>query len=412
MCCLASGIIFGYAALKPILIAEGVYRELCPSTVIASSDLKPPGIREANDIPCAEQDMRLNLFFVTAAIVGNTSTLFAGATLDRFGRHICYLISSLLLAVGCVLMASSFTFPRFDGYFAGNLFLALGGTFLFVASFQLANAIPKHSGMIVALVTGAFDASAAVFLFYRMAYDASDGAFSPSFFFFGYLIIPALIFVAEFTFMPRGTYHTTPELEQKIERAKDSALDIHDSDTDISSDGELRRVRSLRAERRFAKLGQLEDLVGDFQERQERADREEKQQAISGVWGALYDVPAHQQMLTPWFIFLLLLTVSQMLRMNYFIATIRAQYRYMLRSDDEAQAINHLFDVALPVAGVVSTPFIGLLLNNLSVVMTLSILTIFIIIIGILNCLPYLWAGYMTVIAFVFFRPLYYSAVS
>lgn len=28
-CWFASGIVFGFAALKPVLVAEGVYRELC-----------------------------------------------------------------------------------------------------------------------------------------------------------------------------------------------------------------------------------------------------------------------------------------------------------------------------------------------------------------------------------------------
>jgi len=98
--------------------------------------------------------------------------------------------------------------------------------------------------------------------------------------------------------------------------------------------------------------------------------------------------------------------------MNYFIATLRAQYRYMLDSEDQAERINHFFDAALPIGGVVTTPFIGALLNNLSVASNLAILTVFIAVIGVLNCLPYLWAGYATVVCFVIFRPLYYSAMS
>lgn len=56
-------------------------------------------------------------------------------------------------------MATAFQTPDFDGYIAGNIFLSLGGTFIFVPAFQVANAFPKYSGTIVALVTGAFDAS-------------------------------------------------------------------------------------------------------------------------------------------------------------------------------------------------------------------------------------------------------------
>ena len=46
-CWLASGIVFGFAALKPVLISEGVYRELC--TV---------GELQANVKVCYEQDLR------------------------------------------------------------------------------------------------------------------------------------------------------------------------------------------------------------------------------------------------------------------------------------------------------------------------------------------------------------------
>lgn len=397
-----------------MLIAEGVYRELCASGAGDGEDFSaaPRLFDDESEIPCPEQDMRLNLFFIVGSITTNVSSLFAGAMLDRYGRRVCYLASSIFLAAGCILMGYAFAIPEFDGYLVGNFFLGLGGTFVFVPSFQLANAFPRHSGLVVAMVTGAFDASAAVFLFYRMAWDASGATFTPSQFFFGYLVVPVVIFLAEWTFMPREAYHSAPQLEEKIAKAQNPMRDVHISDDEISSDGELRRVRSNRALRRQARLDQIEDLLGDAEEREERAEQEEKRLVVSGVWGVLHGLPAHRQMLTPWFILIVLLTVLQMLRMNYFIATIRSQYRFMLDSEDYAEDINHFFDAALPIGGVVATPFIGVLLNNLSVATALAVLTVFIIIIGVLNCLPFLWAGYATVVAFVLFRPLYYSAMS
>lgn len=308
-------------------------------------------------------------------------------------------------------MGYAFAIPEFDGYLVGNIFLALGGTFLFVPSFQLANAFPKHSGLVVAVITGAFDASAAVFLFYRWAWEATSHRFEPSQFFFAYIGVAVIMLIGEFALMPKGEYHTTPELEHKIEKAQDLTRDMHDSDQDLS-DNELERVRSYRADNRQAKLDLLEELVGDADLREERAHIEEERHVVSGVWGVLHGLPAHKQMLTPWFILILLLTVLQMLRMNYFIATIRAQYRYMLDSEELAVAINDFFDIALPVGGIAATPFIGMLLNNMSVATVLAVLTGYIALIGVLNCLPFVWAGYATVISFVLFRPLYYSAVS
>ncbi|KAI1491936.1 amino acid transporter [Biscogniauxia mediterranea] len=405
LCCLAAGMVYGFASLKPVLIAEGVYGELCGS----EDHVVIHGKRK---IPCPEQDMRLNLFFVSASIVTNTSSLLAGYCLDRYGRRACYTASAFFLAIGSILLSYAFAIPKFDGYVAGNVMLALGGTFLFVPSFQLANAFPKYSGIIVAVITGAFDASAAVLLFYRLAYEATNGAFSPSRFFFAYLIVPLVLLIGEWTLMPRDAYHSTPMLEEKIERAQDPISDIHNSDCDIECPSELRQVRSDRAKRRQAKLEQIEELMGDAGEREERAQKEEERQVASGIWGVLHGLPAHKQMMTAWFVLILLLTVLQMLRMNYFIATVRSQYRYLLQSEEAAEAINNFFDIALPVGGIAATPFIGLLLDNLSVAATLATLTVYIAVIGVLNCLPYLWAGYATVVSFVFFRPLYYSAVS
>lgn len=224
--------------------------------------------------------------------------------------------------------------------------------------------------------------------------------------------MPALIAVAEFAYMPRLSYHTITELERKIDKAQDDSRDTHESDQDICDTEELARVHSARADRRMAKLGQIENITGDAEHRDERRRINKERQTTSAVWGVLHGVPPRKQMLSPWFTLILLLTALQMLRMNYFIATIRAQYRYMLGSESLSAAVNHFFDVALPVGGVASTPLIGMLLNNLSIPAIFASLNILILAIGILNCLSHLWAGYATVVLFVIFRPLYYSAVS
>ncbi|KAE8441069.1 hypothetical protein EG329_005898 [Mollisiaceae sp. DMI_Dod_QoI] len=400
-CWLASGIVFGFAAIKPVLISEGVYRELC-----TDEELR-------HDVEvCLEQDIRLNFFFTLASITTNVSALPVGAILDRYGPRVCGVLGSIFLAIGSVTMSYAFAIPAFDGYTIGNFFLALGGTFIFVPSFQMANAFPKYSGTIVALITGSFDASAAVFLFYRMAYEATGHGFTPDKFFFLYTIVPIAIFLCQITLLPAQMYDTVPQLEKKIEKARDPARDIHSSDDEISSDNEVDRIRYERSYRRKNKIQKLDKLLGDEGERQERAGREEERLVNSAVWGVLHGQPAHKQMLSPWFILMTLLTVLQMLRMNYFIATIRSQYEYMLDSEYLAVSINRFFDVALPVGGVICTPFIGIFLDNLSVPMALAVIVTLTTVIGVLNSLPFLWAAYMTVCLFVLLRPLYYSAMS
>ncbi|KAJ5299211.1 hypothetical protein N7476_010768 [Penicillium atrosanguineum] len=400
-CWVASGIVFGFAALKPVLVEEGVYHEKC-----SKSEL-----REGIEL-CVKQDLGLNFFFTVASITANVSALPVGTILDRYGSRLCGLIGCLLLAIGSVLMILSFHLPGFQGFIAGNFFLALAGTFIFVPSFQIANAFPRHAGKIVALVTGAFDASAAVFLFYRYAYEGSGRTFTPDKFFMGYLAVPVILLLALVTFMPKRDYQTTFQLESKIEQAEDPTQDVHSSDDEIENARELIRVRSKRADLRKKKIHQLNEILGDADVRQQRADREEDRQQKSQVWGVLHGLPAHKQMATPWFILITLLTVLQMVRMNYFIATIRSQYEYMLGSEELADRINEFFNVALPVGGVLFTPFIGYLLDRLSVPAMLGLIVAFTTIIGVLNSIPALWAGYMTVFLFVLLRPLYYSAMS
>ncbi|KAI6842351.1 MFS general substrate transporter [Hortaea werneckii] len=399
-CWLASGIVFGFAALKPVLISEGVYRELCT-----------PEELEADVEVCYAQDLRMNFFFAVASTTCNVSALPVGTILDRYGPRVCAVIGSFCLAVGSILMGYAFKIPEFDGYIMGNIFLALGGTFVFLPSFSIANAFPMYAGTIVATVTGAFDASAAVFLFYRIIYEATEGRFTPEKFFFAYLVVPAIILVAQVTLMTPDGYKSVPQLEAKYERAEDATRDVHDSDDELS-DNEVRKLRAQRREHRESKLAELDKLLGDADFREAREHKEEERHVASGVWGALHGKSAGEQMVSPWFILMTLLTVLQMLRMNFFIATIRTQYEVMLGSEKLSKNINSFFDIALPVGGVAATPFIGMLLDNASTGNMLAVLVALVTLVGFFGSLPFYWAGFVNVIFFVLLRPLYYSAMS
>lgn len=401
-CVLASGIVFGFAALKPILISQGVYHEYCNQE--NTSNLP-------NQSPCPEQDLRLNFLFIVASITTNVSSLFAGYILDTYHRRICTTLAGAFLIIGSLFFTSNRYMRQIDGYLLSNFFLSLGGTFLFLPSFQLSNAFPKHSGIVVALVTCAFDASSAVFLIYQLIWKQTDGSFTPEKFFTIYLLVPVSIILAEWTIMPKQRYHTMPELEKKLEKAHDSTRDIHISDDDVPDDLSLSRIRSHRAERRQAKIEQIEKLTGDAEERHERMEQMTSQHVHDEAWGVLHGLSVREQMKTPWFMLLLLITAFQMLRMNYFIATISSQYSYMLSLHD-ADRITAFFNAALPIGGIAATPVIAVILNTLSVAGLLVLLTVYVTAIGVLNCVSAPWAGFATVLFFVTFRPFYYSAIS
>lgn len=399
-CLFAAGIVFGYAALKPVLKQGGAYADICRD----------------GDLPvdtCVE--IRLNLMFTVAAVGTNVAALPVGAILDNFGPRACGVIGSVFLAMGSVLMANAKTLP-FDALLPGYFFLALGGPFTYISSFQLSNAFPKHSGLILALLTGAFDASSALFLIYRLLFNASGGSFDLRKFFMIYLIVPAIILVFQLTVMPRQSYktvgelmHQADEVDAENEAMGDSVVSLDDQVDEHTS--LLRQERREERHRREAIMSDIESLLGSSKgDRQ--VQEQERVHVASGVWGVMHDKTVLEQIKSPWFILICLFTIVQMTRINFFVATIRPQYEAIFHDKEKAIMINTFFDVALPVGGLVSIPFIGVALDHISTVLVLCVLVSTGTLIGLLGILPYMWAAYANIILFVLYRPFYYTAVS
>ncbi|CAG8982643.1 hypothetical protein HYALB_00006038 [Hymenoscyphus albidus] len=391
-CLFAAGIVFGYAAIKPVLIREHVYRDLCTEEELDK------GVRT-----CYDQEIHLNLMFTVAAVGTNVAALPVGAILDTLGPRVCGIIGSFLLSIGALLFAFAWELP-FDGFIPGYLFLALGGPFVFISSFQLSNTFPKHSGLILALLTGAFDSSSAVFLVYRMIYQWTEETFTPKRFFLIYLIVPALILVVQAFYMPKSSYKTVGELVKQVE-------DVNTNGYDDQLDEHTALLREENRGNRHSVVSEITDLLGS-KTGGKHLKQEERKNAISGVWGALHGKTVTQQILSPWFILVALFTVIQMTRINFFVATIRPQYEYLLSSYEKAVEINTFFDVALPLGGILSIPFIGMILDNTSTLFVLSALVTIATTTGVLGCLPYEWAAYSNICLFVLYRPFYYTAVS
>ncbi|OHE90675.1 major facilitator superfamily transporter [Colletotrichum orchidophilum] len=394
-CLFAAGIAFGFAALKPVLKREGAYSDVCST-------------KESNSTPddtCVE--IHLNLMFTVAAVGTNIAALPVGALLDHAGPRVCGLVGSVFLIIGSLLMAYAKTLP-FDGFLIGYLSLALGGPFTYISSFQLSNAFPKHSGFILALMTGAFDASSALFLVYRLIFQASAGTFGHDKFFKVYLIVPVFIIIAQFVVMPKQSYKTVGELvELQEETVAANQADLYPYDDQVDENTAL-----LREERRHREsvVADVEQLLGNQQA--DKQIRQENKNETSGVWGVMHNRSALRQIASPWFILICLFTIIQMLRINYFVATIRAQYEVIFGDVGKAVEINNFFDVALPVGGILSIPFIGVLLDHTSTVTVLTALVTIATTIGVLGVVNNMGAAYIQVCLFVLYRPFYYTAVS
>ena len=340
--------------------------------------------------------------FTAAAVTTNVAALPVGTLLDKYGPRGSGFIGAFFLAVGSAFFISA-PHVSFDVYLPGYICLALGGPFIYISSFQLSNCFPRHSGLILALLTGAFDTSSAIFLIYRLIFNASDEAFTPSRFFTLYLFVPVFIVLAQAFVMPSESYKTIGEMMSEAEH-------IDPSDIGPSNMNDAQRQALMQQSRKHRRESVLSDLTPliNRDEQDKVRDQEERKKLISGVWGALHGLSAFQQIKTPWWLF----TTFQMTRINFFVATIRVQYDFLLDSYDLAVRVNDFFDVALPAGGVVAVPFIGLILDNLSTPMTLALLVATATLIGILGLLPSLGAAYLNVILFVLYRPFYYTAVS
>lgn len=344
--------------------------------------------------------------FTIAAVSTNVVALPVGTILDRYGPRVSGIIGAISITIGSLLFAFAAQLP-FDAYIPGYFFLALGGPFVFISSFQLSNTFPQYSGLILALLTGAFDTSSAIFLFYRLIYQATDGAFTPKDFFLGYLVVPAYILLVQIFFMPSTSYKTVGELVTEVE--DDNS--VHESDDEIEDLATVQSLQDARRAHRDSIASEITALLGT-KDGADQAKEEEKKRNTSGVWGALHGRSASEQIRTPWFILITLFTVLQMTRINYFVATIRSQYTYIFHDYSKAVEINNFFDVALPVGGIISIPFIGLILDNTSTTFTLSLLVTIATTIGVLGVIPETWAAYANIVLFVLYRPLYYTAVS
>lgn len=406
-CLLVAGPSFGFAALKPVLVSEGVYRQFCTPDEIES------GVRI-----CQQQELKLNMIFTIAAVLTNVCALVVGPTLDTFGPRVCGLIGTFLIAAACFILRSAWLITLFDGYIVGYTLLALGGPFTFISSFQLSNTFPQASGLILALLTGAFDASSAVFLVYRILYEKSGGTFHLSNFFSYFLAVPVFILLAQIFIMPSDSYSTLNDLAYEAMEADDD--DCCDSETSTVNES----TGLLNSQVVSTEAGDYtEDLVDPNpvgtvaitkqDGKKHEPHHNENIDNISGVWGVLHGVSVGDQLKTPWFYLMAIFTTIQMLRINYFVATVFSQYSYLLGSYENAVILNKFFDVALPLGGIIAIPFIGLVLDNFSTFTVLSILLTITSAIGFLGLIPNSFAAaYMNVALLVVYRPFYYTAVS
>jgi len=285
--------------------------------------------------------------------------------------------------------------------------MAVGGPFIFIPSFHLANTFPRHSGLILSLLTGAFDSSSAVFLVYRLLYQRF-GVITLKQWFLGYLVVPLFIFVVQILVMPMQSYKTASELAQQAE--VEQGIMEHEN---VFMGGEDEAGAWERRIRRESVLNEIEELLGGPPEELKHVKTADQKRGYSGVWGVMHGKSVTSQLGSFWFLGITAVTIIQMTRINYFVATIRPQYEFLLHSYPASVAINGFFDIALPLGGLAAIPFIGVVLDTVSTLTVLIILVTCAAAIGTLGLIENSYAAaYLNILLFVAYRPFYYTVVS
>lgn len=93
---LAGGAVYGYEALRPLLVAEGAFAHGCP---------RPPA-------PCDSQALKLNLVFTFAMASLFTFVLAFGFIMDWFGARRTMVLAVLLNVCGTAMVLVAPRLPR------------------------------------------------------------------------------------------------------------------------------------------------------------------------------------------------------------------------------------------------------------------------------------------------------------
>jgi MFS family permease len=399
-CFTCAGIIFGFAALKPVLVSEGVYADLCDNEGHSTNQVTP----------CKDQDIRLNLMFTIATVVTNVAALPIGYTLDRIGPQRTSILGGILFALGCFCFGLGLRTPGFDSYIVGYVVIAIGSPLIFLPSFHLSNAFPLNSGLLLSLITGSFDASSLPVVAYRELYYASHGWLTHRKWFWGYALLGLAVVFEQMTLAPRDIYTRGDDTNRKLgngQTTERTAL-LVDERTNYSN-GHLDIIAEI-ADRDFADVP-LSSRVFYGQQ----ADEDEAlQEVLSGdpLTGKLFGQSPGEQIMSSWFWLATVFLCIHMLRINFYIQSAHSQLLFYTGDPMLADSLTKAFTYLLPLGGLAGIPFVGFLLDKRSNRDAMLFLAAFGALFGAFGMTSSVAPQIFSIATLTILRPLMYTAVS
>ncbi|KAF7977749.1 hypothetical protein HWV62_2836 [Athelia sp. TMB] len=343
----------------PVLVSEGVYADLCPTDDSAEDT--------ELGVPCKEQ-----AHSARASSAG--PSLRSAASASVWGS--AHLVSPAPpCAVQMELKESSAT-AAFDSYIVGYVTIAIGSPLIFLPSFHLSNAFPAHAGLLLSLITGAFDASSLPTVAYRELFYASGGWLTTRRWFWGYAFLGFAVVLEQLLLAPRAVYT----------RGDDSVKDL-------SEPAPTERTGLLSAERGADALP--DEIVSS-----------------DPLTGKLFGHSPARQIATSWFWLATVFLCVHMLRINLYIQTAHSQLLYYTGNAELADALTKAFTYLLPLGGIVGIPFVGYLLDKRSSRDAIAVLAVFGVAFGVLGMARTAAAQIAGIVVMVILRPLMYTAIS
>lgn len=174
---LFSGIIFGWTALKEILVNERFYSYLC------------------EEAPCDAQSVALAHAFTYASAASSICALPGGWLLDAAGPVVTILVGGTLNVLGLLgvaLCEKIWQTYRFDVIPFLMVAIAVAGSLIRFCGYACAFLFPGRSSLLLALASVLFDGSCMVFPVLKLFYDAG---ISFSGLFWAYTLISLVVFI-------------------------------------------------------------------------------------------------------------------------------------------------------------------------------------------------------------------------
>ncbi|XP_055940776.1 equilibrative nucleobase transporter 1-like [Argiope bruennichi] len=171
-----TGNIFGWTALHYMLRQEGIYEHVCEpqfhnDTSLNANVTNVPSYNLKGYRMCESQDSILNLAYTIGSFCMGSTSFVWGFLLDKWGLRNVRLIINGLITSGCILLSLTIKETSFL-LFPSLILMCVAGVPLRLANMQIADLFPEQRSTVITLYSGAFSASASVFVFIKYGFDA------------------------------------------------------------------------------------------------------------------------------------------------------------------------------------------------------------------------------------------------